>query len=148
MRGENDDVNISFASLSPTRQAVTASWTNTSIFSTRSAWRPSSVDPTGTYCACRRWPWTYAPAATSFHAQARVMAAGVRDGGGHEYTCCMPTYQHLSTTCHHHLPVGSLEEPPMELVPCRPRRDATHHGGRASGRVKRWYGTCTRSAQR
>jgi len=37
VRGENDDVNISFASLSPTRQAVTASWTNTSIFPTRSA---------------------------------------------------------------------------------------------------------------
>jgi hypothetical protein len=52
------------------------------------------------------------------------------------------------TTGRHHLPVGSLQEPLSERVACRAGRDATHHGGRVPGRVKRWHGTCLMSVQR
>jgi hypothetical protein len=61
-----------------------------------------------------------------------------------------PPCQHAKpvTTGRHHLPVGSLQEPLSERVACRAGRDATHHGGRVPGRVKRWHETCTMSVQR
>src|SRR5262245_31058649 len=52
------------------------------------------------------------------------------------------------TTGRYHLPVGSLQEPLSERVACRAGRDATHHGWRVPGRVKRWHETCTMSVQR
>ena len=51
------------------------------------------------------------------------------------------------TTCGHHLPVGSLEEPLTELLTYGPGCAATPRGGRAPGRVEHWHRTCTLSDQ-
>src|SRR5713101_2361258 len=63
-------------------------------------------------------------------------------------TICRASMPTPVTTDRYHLPVGSIQEPLSDRVACRAGRDATHHGGRAPGRVKRWHGTCTRSVQR
>jgi len=60
-----------------------------------------------------------------------------------------PLCQHADTCDHLSSPSagGALAGSPLRARRPPPGRTATHHGGRAPGRGKRWHGTCTMSVQ-